>query len=312
VAGARALILSHELSDATVIFENPINMLAAQQTIHVNNGSADIDARLSGALSSGGVRKTGAGTLELTAESYASGIFTVSEGRLLVSGSGRLFNAVQVSIEGGVFDYRSTAVFNRDVVLDGGAFRYNSSQAFAGTLEFVQGSIGGVGNLSGTQITLADGRSVAPGNSIGTLLTGGETWEDGGIYEWEIGNWNGVTPGADWDLLSISEMLTITAGSSTPFVIDLQEYGLTGFVEEDRSFVIATASGGITGFEAGKFTLSADGFTDGAGEWSIAQDGNNLLLNYTAVPEPHPTILVLLGLIGWLLRKGSFRSTEAS
>jgi hypothetical protein len=100
-------------------------------------------------------------------------------------------------------------------------------------------------------------------------------------------------------------MLTITAGSSTPFVIDLQEYGLTGFVEEDRSFVIATASGGITGFDAGKFALNTDSFTHGAGQWSIAEEGNNLLLNYTAIPEPGTSILLLLGLAVILSRKGA-------
>lgn len=292
----RRLVLSHELSDATLIFENPVNLGGTIQTIHVNDGSADIDARLTGSLANGGLRKTGRGTLDLTGINDTTGNFFVDEGRLMVSGSGAITHrAAYVSIQGGVFDYRSTAVFNRGVILEGGRFLYNSSQAYAGILEFHSGTVGGTGNMGNTEIVLGAGQAIAPGNSIGTLLTGSQTWGDGGVYEWEIGDWNGTTPGEGWDLLNINGTLSITAENSEPFVLRLQEFGFTGFVEEDRSFVIATASGGLTGFDTGKFALDTSGFAHGSGQWLLGLEKNSLLLHYAAVPEPGLSALFLAG-----------------
>jgi autotransporter-associated beta strand protein len=302
IESGRTMILSHEISDATLIFVNGMDLGTTVQTIQVNDGSADIDARLTGKLVSGGLKKTGAGTLELTAVSSATiGAFFVLDGRLIVSGSGALPSANRVEVQGGEFIYQSSAVFDRRVVVDGGRFSYNSANAFTGALDFQSGTIGGTGNLSGTEITVGAGQSLAPGNSIGTLLTGSETWEGGGSFQWEVGDWNGTTPGEDWDLLSTLGTVTITANSASPFVVELSEYFFTGFTEEDRSFVFATASGGIFGFDADAFLIDASPLTFGSGQWSITQVGNSLALNYTAVPEPQTIGLILVALGAILL-----------
>ena len=73
------------------------------------------------------------------------------------------------------------------------------------------------------------------------------------------------------------------------------------------SWILAQAAAGITGFEATDFSIftsannGAAGFSntfDGA--LSIAVAGNNLVLNYQAVPEPSSAALTLLGLVSTL------------
>jgi len=80
-------VLGSPNADATVDFQNPIN-LQYQETIRVDNGSAAIDGKLSGALSgSGDLRKTGDGTLQLTAQNTLSGNTSLLAGTLLVDGT---------------------------------------------------------------------------------------------------------------------------------------------------------------------------------------------------------------------------------
>ena len=76
-----------------------------------------------------------------------------------------------------------------------------------------------------------------------------------------------------------------------------------------HTFTIATAAGGITGFAPGDFVLDLSGYQNPLAEgfWSVSQSGNNLDLNFTAVPEPSMVMLwgVGLALFGarYILRK---------
>lgn len=90
-------VLSSDHSDATLEFQNPINLAVIDRGIQVNNGSAAVDARLSGAISSSsGIDKTGAGTLELSASNTYAGNTRVDAGRLLLTGTLSGTNAVIV------------------------------------------------------------------------------------------------------------------------------------------------------------------------------------------------------------------------
>lgn len=84
-----ALMLSSQYSDSTIEFQNPLALGRLQRVVQVANGSAAVDARLSGVLSSGltgGLVKEGAGTLELTAANTYAGETWVRAGSLLVNG----------------------------------------------------------------------------------------------------------------------------------------------------------------------------------------------------------------------------------
>ena len=72
-------------------------------------------------------------------------------------------------------------------------------------------------------------------------------------------------------------------------------------------FVIATATGGIIGFEAEDFVVNNKNFINsGSWEWIIAQDGNNLVLQASSselIPEPSSVALLGLGALGLMLRR---------
>ena len=78
--------LSSSFSNATVDFQNPIDLGSSVRTVDVSNGTAAVDAKLSGVLSgSGGLFQSGSGTLELTAANTYSGQTTVQNGTLRLS-----------------------------------------------------------------------------------------------------------------------------------------------------------------------------------------------------------------------------------
>jgi hypothetical protein len=65
-----------------------------------------------------------------------------------------------------------------------------------------------------------------------------------------------------------------------------------------------TTTGGITNFAANLFSIDTSGFQNTLnGNFSIAQNGNNLDLVYTVVPEPRAALLGGLGLLALLRRR---------
>jgi hypothetical protein len=63
------------------------------------------------------------------------------------------------------------------------------------------------------------------------------------------------------------------------------------------SWEFATATS-ITGFSAGTFTFETGGFLNnlGGGSFVVTQNGTNLAINFTPVPEPSTYALMALGL----------------
>jgi autotransporter-associated beta strand protein len=80
------LYLSSNYANATVDFQNPLNLGSSVRTIMVGDGTATVDAKLTGTLSgSGGLEKWGWGTLELTTANTYTGQTKVSMGILRLS-----------------------------------------------------------------------------------------------------------------------------------------------------------------------------------------------------------------------------------
>lgn len=118
----------------------------------------------------------------------------------------------------------------------------------------------------------------------------------------------------DFDQITITGSLDLTGGAGA---YNLDIYSLTAgnvagdvpnFSELNTSWTILTATGGITNFDAGNWAILDTNFTSDpawAGTWSVSQSGNDLMLNYTAVPEPGTFALVVAGLsvVGWLRRR---------
>jgi autotransporter-associated beta strand protein len=99
--------LSSPYADATVEVQNPIDLngngyYGRIRTVDVANGSAAVDARLSGPLSgSAAFAKAGAGTLELTGAQGYDGPLMVMGGTLRFGAGGLVTNAPLVQLRGG-------------------------------------------------------------------------------------------------------------------------------------------------------------------------------------------------------------------
>ena len=194
-----------------------------------------------------------------------------------------------------------------------GNLTVNGSIANSATTVQSGATLGGSGTVGALEI--ASGGTLAPGNSPGTLSASSAIWNGGGTYAWEINNFLG-SAGTNWDFLNIAGALTISATSGNKFVIDvislLAENNLAGNASNfdmtsSYSFAIATAAGGITGFDAAYFDILTSHFSNSmgspgaSGSWSITQSGNSINLNYAAaIPEPATGSLLLVGLLGAL------------
>ncbi|MDB6026492.1 MAG: hypothetical protein JWM68_2715, partial [Verrucomicrobiales bacterium] len=227
---------------------NVINSGAGTPTLTVNNASAGIYwGVLGGTGNSFNVTKSGAGTWTLGGSSTYSGVTLVSAGTLRVT-----------NITGSATSSGTVTVGS------------------AGTLS-------GNGAVSGT--VLVNG-TVAPGDGVGTLATGPQTWAGSGHYAFEINQAAG-TAGAinGWDLANITGGLTISATTGSKFVIDLSSVSLTDFVSTTNySWSIARTTTGISGFDAGAFTVNTAGFTNttGGGTFTVTTNATDVLLVFTA------------------------------
>jgi len=213
-------------------------------------------------------------------------------------------------------------------VLNNAANSYGSTAVNAGTL-VVNGSTGagsvtvsGTGVLKGSgsvgALHVSSGGALSPGNSPGTMNAASAEFGGGGVYVWELNDFKGAA-GSDpgWDLLSVSGQLNVTATSADPFTVKLTTLTLADVAGTaanfndgtDYSFAIATAAGGISGFNPGDFVLDLSGYQNplAGGFWSISQAGNSVDLNFTAVPEPSMVMLWSVGLtlfgVRYILRR---------
>ena len=251
------------------------------------------------------------------------GALTATGGRLTVGSGKAAYLSANSSIGTGAEIVGGTLQVNSGTTLT------MNSDAAANTSAITIASGGTLKGSGTTSGALSVDGILAPGNSTGQIDVGSTTFLGGGSYQWEIDNFGG-TVGTSWDFLNIAGGRTISANSGDKFIIDVisllasdDTAGLaSGFVFTDSySFAIATSSGGITGFDAGAFTINTGSFQNAMtaagynnGAWSVNTSGNNLVLNYTgatlnnvggasAIPEPSVASMFVLGLSALLANR---------
>jgi autotransporter-associated beta strand protein len=249
-----------------------------------------------GIIGAGSLFKIGTGTLALAATSNYLGDTTIGAGTLsLITGGSIPSNLVTVTPTG-TFDVTVAGytVSTGKTLLNNGTVN--------GPLNLSGGTISGSGTFNG-ELTIGNSSVISPGNSPGTMGTAGQTWAGAGTYKWEIdqasrtlGVGKGVDSGYDW--INMSGALSMSATSGNPFVIDItglshgsHSMGAVAGFDEARAYewTIATASSGISSFDASKFTLDATNFTNnnsvGTGAFSITTAGNDVRLVFTPGPN---------------------------
>ena len=238
------------------------------------------------------VTKAGAGRWNITGTNTYAGATNVTTGTLAINGSGSINASSGVNVAAGAnFVYNSSTAMTSSLSLSGAG---TSSRAI----------LGGTGTIN-TTLTLDNlGDTLSPGNSPGIqIFTPAQTWNSFS-YDWEVNNFTGSTAGTDYDQLGLGSTLNLSGGSGSYIlnILSLTAMNTGGnvpnFSEINRSWTILTSTG-ITGFNAANWSINAAGFTDlEIGTWGIAQSGNDLVLSYTAIPEPN--VAALLGGLGML------------
>ena len=248
------------------------------------------------------VTKTGAGTVVFDAVNGYSGPTRIDTGRLTLAAAGTVAASPLVAVAAG-------ATF--DVSAKTGGYAVPAGQTLAGS-----------GTVEGS-VAIGTGATLSPGASPGTLtVTGNVTFGAGGNYNWQALDFGGTAGSASgWDLLSVGGTLDVAATSGSPYAINL--WSLSGVAPDvngsavnwnsaqNGSWKIASAVGGITGFAADKFAVNTAatngtaGFTNdpAGGSFAVVQDGNDLVLQFTAGGGPAPEPVRITGVYvkgsGW-------------
>jgi autotransporter-associated beta strand protein len=160
VPTGNALLISSAYADNTVTLTNAIDLGSAQREVRVANGSAAVDGILSGALSNGGLVKTGAGTLELSGSNTYAGATEIQGGALRFNGTTGISTNSNFVINGGVIE------FNMDVGATLGTGANQLRWAGSGGLSAYGGADRTVTFDGGAGLTWNTGNFVATGQSL--------------------------------------------------------------------------------------------------------------------------------------------------
>lgn len=231
-----------------------------------------------------------------------------------IYGYGQGANKHMLEVQGGTLVLSDVHFENADVavVVNGGTLAIANGTTFANPLLFggSGGTLGGNGTFS-SPLTLGSNVVLSPGNSPGTLtFSAGLTANNGLTTDIEI-NGAANNPGVTSDLIVTGgtglNLSAVTTGGYTLRIISLNLLNNPGAVDGltgPASWTIFQNSA-LTGFvtDGSQFLLDIDDFV-GGGIFSLTKTGNDLVLNFTPVPEPSTYALIACGLAGlWFTKR---------
>jgi autotransporter-associated beta strand protein len=209
----------------------------------------------------------------------------------------------------------NTALGTGNVTLNGGTLYLPSGVTLGNTLAFSGsgGTVSGSGGFS-SSVSIGSTANLSPGfyntgeggsSTVGKLtFSSTMNWAANGTYTIKVISAAGA-PGTGMDTISVSGALSFTATLGSPFVLNLvslNSSGRFGNVSDfssssGYSWLIASAAGGVTGFNAANFNINLSNFSNdlGTGSFSVTNVANNIFLNFSPVPEPSTWALLASG-----------------
>lgn len=267
-------------------------------TVAVNGGTLEIGG--SGSLGSGTYDKA------ITVASGATLAYASAANQVL---SGTLGGAGGLSVAEGSLILAGVATPGSGTTVSGGTLVVDGS--LAGSLSVgAAGTLAGSGSLGGS-VSIAGLH--APGNSPGIqTFDSNLSYSTGAQVAWELtGNdtTNGSNPSAIYDQVVVGGNLSFSGGTSLSLSFSALGSGVdwaNAFWAEDRAWTLyEVGSGTTTGFGNLSLAGSPETWFDAqsvsllsarpSASFSLEQDGQNVNIIYTAVPEPTGLALAAAG-----------------
>lgn len=290
---------------------NVINLgtpAGAGAVLTLNLGS---DPNLHGTIAGAGSLVVNGGNLNLYGANTYSGGTTIGANGTLVASSNTAFGTgpIAVGSSGALVTNTGTTVTNAINLADGGIVAGFGTFSPGGNLTFKNGS----GLVAGAVILSSGGNSDVP--AIGTLTFGGGTsltLGSGGKMAFSVTDANGAA-GTGYSTVSVSGGLTVM-DTGSPFNIYVFSFAPNSNVPDTGvaanfnpalpyQWTLLSTGTGITGFSASDFSINTSfnsqlSFENGIGQgqFFVSQVGNDLMLNFTPVPEPSTWALMATGL----------------
>ena len=283
----------------------------------------------------GDFQKEGGGVLEITGDStgYTGGV-KLNGGTLVLGHAEAIggqgidagnFVAGKVSVGTGVTidDTFTTDAASTGKTMIGGIGTYANTIVLddaVGAHTFRELDPGLAASVSLSSVTSPYQSVQNEGNTIGSFTAAGLTWNDGGIYNWEIKDFGG-SEGTDWDLFSFTsgsvdfvkgqtytirplavDNSTGASGAPDAFIYSMGTSSSPFKFLAGPSFTLNTGSGSVAiadgyVFDSDFFNIDDSEFAwatqDFRGYWQVKHQSNALYLVYSAVPEPSTYVMVV-------------------
>ncbi len=249
------------------------------------NGSSIVKNVLSG---SGGLSKSGSGMLTLSSSNSYSGVTTVEAGTLLLGSGASIANSSLVRVKAGA---------TLDATAVAGGFQLESGQALQNS-----------GTFSGA-LTAKAGSIYAPGNSPGVATQSGNlALNTGSTFQWDLVANSTASPGINFDQTQFtSGGLTIESGVAASLIFNYAGSVVDWtnvFWDSDHSWTLFSGASSLSTVASvfGTVFVGVDSFGQNfsitGGTFSFSTSGNDVILNYGAVPEPGTwALLAVAGLV---------------